>query len=178
MREIRGQSVRCSEFDIREMYDNKLQRSGLQSVFDPGGSSGQRTPWQCRSRAVSGFGRPRRRPRQPEEVFVSGQENAGRGIHGGRSQKLIYRPAVAPHRLGFSGPPLRSRASLCDGITTRQLEGRRDHETGTAGFHLGNAARWSEIGEGANVAADLTDHRVPILLLSGNQFQCEAGVDE
>ena len=59
---------------------------------------------------------------------------------------MIGRHAVAPLRPRPSGPPLRGRATLRDGMTTRWPEGRHEPRTGDRRFHLRNADPWSEIG--------------------------------
>ena len=57
--------------------------------------------------------------------------------------------AVAPLRPRPSGPPLRGRAALRDGITNRRLAGRQDTKQGTAGSTLNLPFRGRKMGVGA-----------------------------
>ena len=57
--------------------------------------------------------------------------------------------AVATLRPRPSGPPLRGRAALRDGITGRRLVGRQDTEQGTAGSTLNSPFRGRRLGVGA-----------------------------
>ena len=58
--------------------------------------------------------------------------------------------AVAPLRPRPSGPPLRGRAPLREGITDRRLVGRQHTEQGTAGSTLNSPFRGRRLGVGAN----------------------------
>jgi len=57
--------------------------------------------------------------------------------------------AVAPLRPRPSGPPLRGRAPLRDGITDRRLAGHNDTEQGTADSTLNPPSRGRRLGVGA-----------------------------
>jgi hypothetical protein len=59
---------------------------------------------------------------------------------------MIGRHAVATLRPRPSGPPLRGRAALRNGMTTGRPEGRHEHGTGGRRFHLRIADPWSKIG--------------------------------
>ena len=54
--------------------------------------------------------------------------------------------AVATIRPRPSGPPLRGRATLRNGITNWRRKGRCQHETRTRRFHLNVTVSWSKIG--------------------------------
>ena len=57
--------------------------------------------------------------------------------------------AVATLRPRPSGPPLRGRAPLHDGITDRRLAGHQDTEQGTADSTLNPPSRGRRLGLGA-----------------------------
>ena len=57
--------------------------------------------------------------------------------------------AVATLRPRPSGPPLRGRAPLRDGITDRRLAGHNDTEQGTADSTLNPPSRGRRLGVGA-----------------------------
>jgi len=59
--------------------------------------------------------------------------------------------AVAPLRPRPSGPPLRGRAPLRDGITDRRLAGHNDTEQGTADSTLNPPSRGRRLGVGASI---------------------------
>lgn len=59
--------------------------------------------------------------------------------------------AVAPLRPRPSGPPLRGRAPLRDGITDRRLAGHNDTEQGTADSTLNPPSRGRRLGVGARL---------------------------
>ena len=62
---------------------------------------------------------------------------------------MIASDAVAALRPRPSGPPLRERATLRDGIMKRRLVGRRNTEQGTAGSTLSLPIRGLRLGAGA-----------------------------
>ena len=113
-----------------------------------------------------GLGRLLRLLQQREETLVSGQTDAGRGIHGGRSGKLIGRHAVAPLRPRPYGPPLRGRATLRNGMTTGGPEGLSEHETGRVGFHKKTPPSGRRLGGGAlRSLQTLSTRREPDIIL-------------
>ncbi|VGO12567.1 hypothetical protein PDESU_01120 [Pontiella desulfatans] len=62
---------------------------------------------------------------------------------------MIASDAVAALRPRPSGPPLRGRAPLRDGIMEGRLVGRQNTEQGTAGSTLSSPIRGLRLGEGA-----------------------------
>ena len=62
---------------------------------------------------------------------------------------MIVSDAVAALRPRPSGPPLRGRAPLRDGIIEGRLVGRRNTEQGTAGSTLSSPIRGRRLGVGA-----------------------------
>ncbi len=62
---------------------------------------------------------------------------------------MIAIDAVAALRPRPSGPPLRGRATLRDGIMEGRLVGRRNTEQGTAGSTLSSPTRGRTLGVGA-----------------------------
>jgi len=66
---------------------------------------------------------------------------------------MIASDAVAALRPRPSGPPLRGRAPLRDGIIDGRLVGRRNTEQGTAGSTLSSPIRGLRLGAGATLSA-------------------------
>lgn len=63
---------------------------------------------------------------------------------------MIASDAVAAFRPRPSGPPLRGRATLRDGIIEGRLVGRQNTEQGTAGSTLNSPIRGLRLGAGAD----------------------------
>lgn len=72
--------------------------------------------------------------------------------------------AVATLRPRPSGPPLRGRAPLRDGITDRRLAGHNDTEQGTADSTLNPPSRGRRLGVGALLFAIPLSLHVRVLL--------------
>ena len=89
---------------------------------------------------------------------------------------MINRHAVAPLRPRPSGPPLRGRATLRNGMTAVRPQGLHEHGTGDRRFHLRIADPWSKIGgrrRGSGVAGKVNKVKkvspgtdTPILILA------------
>ena len=63
---------------------------------------------------------------------------------------MIASDTVAPLRPRPSGPPLRGRAALRNGIIEGRLVGRRNTEQGLAGSTLNSSMRGLRLGAGAS----------------------------
>ena len=70
---------------------------------------------------------------------------------------MIASDAVAALRPRPSGPPLRGRAALRNGIIEGRLVGRRNTEQGLAGSTLNSPIRGLRLGAGANKWSILKD---------------------
>ncbi|VGO13286.1 hypothetical protein PDESU_01842 [Pontiella desulfatans] len=73
---------------------------------------------------------------------------------------MIASDAVAALRPRPSGPPLRGRAPLRDGIMEGRLVGRQNTEQGTAGSTLSSPIRGLRLGVGAHQAIKLKSQSI------------------